>query len=506
MNQESIFWQLVQQLVIEKDYRIIHISSEQKEVWLEGLSNKKAPIIRLYRYDLDWSTWLQRDLEYVSQQVVEFKKQLGKRSLQAVNIYVSTYPPVDDWEFRVKDPYEKNKVTVSSIVLHEGNRDQSVAQISSFIGTELNVDNYKEMDEMEIFHLKETILTTSQQKVNKEKQLFQQGKPFFTYIFILFHLIMFYILETNGGSQNPETLVKYGAKFNQAILEGEWWRFFTPIVLHIGMIHLLLNTMALFYLGVAVERIYGNFRFLIIYLFAGFSGSLASFVFSPSLSAGASGAIFGCFGALLFLGIVHPKIFFRTMGANILVLIGINLAIGFTIPGIDNAGHIGGLIGGFLASATVHLPQHKKYLHRLFGLVIAVGATTFMLNQGFHAENPAALLNQAEKQIQEGNLQEARNTLSALEGKEENFPQMLFYLSYINLEEGKVEEAIRQLEKLVSLEPDLHEAHYNLSLAFVKQEEWEKALDSINKAIELDSSGENYINVRTEVRKQLDMD
>lgn len=116
----------------------------------------------------------------------------------------------------------------------------------------------------------------------------------------------------------------------------------TPIVLHIGLLHLLMNTLALFYLGSAVERVYGNIRFLFIYLAAGFGGTLASFIFSPTLSAGASGAIFGCFGALLYFGLIYPSLFFRTMGFNILVVLGINLAFGFTIPGIDNAGHIGG--------------------------------------------------------------------------------------------------------------------------------------------------------------------
>ncbi|CAG9619301.1 rhomboid family protein [Sutcliffiella rhizosphaerae] len=504
MKQDIVLWQLVQQLVVDQDYRVLHISPEQTEIWLEGLSNKKAPIIRLYRYDLDWSNWLQRDLEYVSKHVINFKKQLGKRSLSALNIYVSTYPPVDDWEFRVKEPYEANKIKIKSVVLHEGNIEHAVKQISRDIGEELKINEHIEMEELELYHLRENTLNFSAQKVQKEKQIFQQGKPFFTYIFILLHLVMFYLLETNGGSQNPETLIKHGAKFNPSILEGEWWRFFTPIVLHIGLLHLLLNTMALFYLGTAVERIYGNVRFLIIYLFAGFAGSLASFVFTSSLSAGASGAIFGCFGALLFIGLVHPKLFFRTMGANILVLIGINLAIGFTIPGIDNAGHIGGLIGGFLASATVHLPKHKKPIQRLLGFGLALVLTNLLINQGFHEENPNMLLNQAKAHIQQNEYQVARNILSKLEDREEEYPETLFHLSYINLQEGNYEEAIDQLERLVTLTPELHEAHYNLSLAYVQQQDWNNALESINKAIELDSTGENYQNVRAEIMKQLE--
>lgn len=499
MKQDILFWQLIQHFVVTKEYRILHISPDQNELWLENLTHKKAPIIRVYRHDLDWSTWLQRDIENASSHVVNFKQQLRKRRLHAFNIYVSSYPPVDDWEFRVNEPFENEKTELHSIVLHEANTQSALNRISHLTGDEITVKEEVELDDLGLYHLKQTVLNTSSQRDKKERSLFQHGKPLFTYFFIFLHLVMFYLLETNGGSQNPETLVKYGAKYNPAILEGEWWRFFTPIVLHIGFLHLILNTMAIYYLGTAVERIYGNVRFLAIYLFAGFAGSLASFVFTSSLSAGASGAIFGCFGALLFVGIIHPKMFFRTMGTNILVLIGINLAIGFTIPGIDNAGHIGGLIGGFLASAVVHLPKHKKFVQRILGLAIAAGLTFFLLQEGYNGENPTAQIKQAESLVQQEQYEEAYNLLIDLEDKEEEFPEVLFYLSYIDIQEGKIEDAKNRLERLTTLQPTFHEAHYNLALVYLELNETEKASDSIDKAIELDSSVEAYNNLRTEI-------
>ncbi|MCG1022645.1 rhomboid family protein [Sutcliffiella horikoshii] len=506
MKQDIVFWQLVQHFVIKKEYRILHISPDQMEVWLEGLNHKKAPIIRLYRHDLDWSTWLQRDIENASHHVVNFKNQLRKRSLHALNIYVSSYPPVDDWEFRIEEPFIKNKAELHSIVVHEGNLHRALNEISNITGDEVEVKEDLVMEEQGLYHLKQSVLNASSQRVKMEQSIFQHGKPLFTYLFIFLHLVMFYLLETNGGSQNPETLVQYGAKYNPAILEGEWWRFFTPIVLHIGVLHLLLNTMALFYLGSAVERIYGNARFLLIYLFAGFAGSLASFVFTSSLSAGASGAIFGCFGALLFVGMTYPKLFFRTMGMNILVLIGINLAIGFTIPGIDNAGHIGGLIGGFLASAVVHLPKHKKTIPRVLGLGAAVGLTYFLLIQGYDSENPNLLLSQAETMIQQEDFEEARGLLTQLEDKEKEYPEVLFYLSFINIKEGRIEEAREQLERLTAIAPEFHEAYYNLALVYLELDETQKASSSINKAVELDSKGENYINLQTEINRMVEGD
>ncbi|MCA1318975.1 rhomboid family intramembrane serine protease [Bacillus tianshenii] len=503
MKQDFVFWHMLNSLVVTHEYRIIHISPDHKEVWLEGLGNKQAPIIRVYRYDLDWSTWLQRDMEKTAFQVANFRKQLRKSKLSAVNIYVSTYPPVDDWEFRLQEPLEKNKATVNSVVVHEGNLEHSCNRISNLIGKEVKVEVENE-DEEALHHLKQIVLDASARAIKKEKELFQFGKPLFTYLFIAVQVIAFFILEMNGGSQNTETLIQYGAKFNPLILEGEWWRFFTPIFLHIGVLHLMLNTLALFYLGTAVERIYGNIRFLFVYLFAGFAGSLASFVFTPSISAGASGAIFGCFGALLFVGIAYPKVFLRTMGMNILVLIGVNLTIGFAIPGIDNAGHIGGLIGGFLAAAIVHLPKHIKPLPRILGLLLAGALTFYMLDYGYNNENPYTQISQAESLLQKGEYDQAYDMLIPLEEQKNEYPEVLFYLSFIDIKKGRINDAESRLVDVTALQPDFHEAHYNLALVYLEMKKTEKALVSIERAIEIEPDGANYENIRSEIIQSLD--
>src|SRR5690625_6084003 len=140
--------------------------------------------------------------------------------------------------------------------------------------------------------------------------------------------MMFFILEINGGSTDVETLIQFGAKYNPAMIDGEWWRLISSMFLHIGFFHLAMNMLALYYLGVAVERIYGSRRFLMIYFLAGIAGSLTSFAFSINVSAGASGAIFGLFGAMLFFGIIHKKVFFQTMGRNIITIVAINIKIG----------------------------------------------------------------------------------------------------------------------------------------------------------------------------------
>ena len=159
-------------------------------------------------------------------------------------------------------------------------------------------------------------------------------------------------MELAGGSQNSRVLVRFGANFGPLILEGQTWRFFTSMFLHIGLAHLAFNAYALFIFGLEMERLYGPDRYITIYILAGLFGSLASFAWRgpEGLSAGASGAIFGVIGMNLAYFLLHRQTFGRfgrQRMMNTLFIIGINLVFGFTVPGIDNMAHLGGLVAGF---------------------------------------------------------------------------------------------------------------------------------------------------------------
>lgn len=166
-----------------------------------------------------------------------------------------------------------------------------------------------------------------------------------------------------------EVLNTVGAKDPVALAQGQWWRFATPIFVHIGLIHFLFNTLGLFYIGYQLERVLGARWFLAIYLLAGIAGNISSSVFTVAMSAGASGALFGLLGAGYFLE--------RTIGDHIESLTGhrprqrvysgmvfINVILGLLIPGIDNAAHIGGLaVGAGLTFMMVHVRPNQ--LHRV---------------------------------------------------------------------------------------------------------------------------------------------
>ncbi|UII54860.1 rhomboid family intramembrane serine protease [Cytobacillus spongiae] len=492
------FWRLVYQLITEHDYRLIQMSTDQKEIWLEKSENKQAQLIRILQKDLDWSNWMQRDIQLTASNGERVRKQMIRGEVNVVNIYVSAYPPVDDYEFRLDSAYltENQKTNVHSYIIDRTNVDQELVRIGSRLQIDLDIPIITDQFDQAAEALKRDTLSYAVQKVKSEKSLFEYGKPFFTYLFIIVQVAMFLLLEAAGGSTNTSTLIKYGAKFNPLILEGEWWRFITPIFLHIGVLHLLMNTLALYFLGVAVEKIFGNSRFLFIYIVAGLFGSLASFLFSPNISAGASGAIFGCFGALLYFGLIYPKLFFRTMGMNVIVVIAINLVFGFTVPGIDNAGHIGGLVGGFLATGIVHFPKKKKPIMQLLFLVGSGLLVGGILAYGFNHPNQMvdeqSIAIMAKEYVQMEEYEKAEDLLTEYIDENQSSTKILFLLSFAEIKSGNLTDAKAHLIKVIELDTTFHEAYYNLALIYLDENDVANAKRNVEAALKINPEQDDY--------------
>lgn len=169
-----------------------------------------------------------------------------------------------------------------------------------------------------------------------------------TYILIAITALVFLGQTMTTRWLGYDLLLTLGAKSRAEILNGEMWRFFTPVFLHIGLTHIFVNMYSLYAIGPAVERFFGTRRFLITYLLAGFSGVVLSLALSPYPSAGASGAIFGMLGALAAFLYRHRTLFgrFGRLQLRQIILVALlNLGLGL-MPGIDNWGHLGGLFAG----------------------------------------------------------------------------------------------------------------------------------------------------------------
>jgi len=159
-------------------------------------------------------------------------------------------------------------------------------------------------------------------------------------------------IQDKDNNALSSVLIAFGAKDNDLILQGQYWRFVTPIFLHANLLHLGLNMLNLAVLGVFLERLVGHIRFLLIYVTTGIVSIIASFYFMPQeISVGASGAIFGLVGAYSGFVLMQRRAF-RKGGIPallwLIIVIAGNLSIGFFVPNVDNYVHLGGLLSGCL--------------------------------------------------------------------------------------------------------------------------------------------------------------
>ena len=192
--------------------------------------------------------------------------------------------------------------------------------------------------------------------------------PVVTWVLLGVNALVWLATTAASATTNSGILLDFGAMFGPRIANGEYWRLFTATFLHAGVAHLAINGLWLLILGQLVERAFGHVRFLVIYVLAGLSGSVASYLFNPiAVGLGASGAVFGVMGALAAFFVALRGVsggMARRNLTGVLVIAGIILAYGFISrpgpedPDIDNWAHLGGLVGGFLVGLAL-APRYR---------------------------------------------------------------------------------------------------------------------------------------------------
>jgi rhomboid protease GluP len=271
-----------------------------------------------------------------------------------------------------------------------------------------------------------------------------------------------------------QQLLDLGAIYGPLVFEGEWWRVASATFVHIGFLHLFFNMWCLWSLGSAAERMFGNLTFLVIYILSGIGGSLASLAWHPSvLSAGASGAVFGIAGALvsmLYFGhILVPRQVVRDLLSSLAFFVGFNLLLGSVLVGIDNAGHIGGLVVGLGLGAVLHRPlpygSRPWFRFLIVPAVILLFIATAQAALEKSAANPDLLAENARRLASEGKKEEA---LAMFEKAAELAPKSAplandLGAAYLDLK--RIDDAIASFTRAVELDPQLYEPQRNLAVA-----------------------------------------
>jgi rhomboid protease GluP len=238
---------------------------------------------------------------------------------------------------------------------------------------------------------KDTAFTEGREFYAKLQQLpLAKGAASVTNILIGANVVVFVIMGLLGAgwleTASMDPYIRYVANNGAITTSGEWWRLVTCMFAHYGLLHLALNMWALFQVGHFVERLFGRVIYLLGYLGSGIIGSLATLIWHGDkvMSAGASGAVFGVYGLLLGYLVREkhgmPRSVLQPMMKSTLTFAGYNLVFGAVYPQIDNAAHIGGLLGGALLGWIGALPLDRELRRQRFaprlgqGVVAAIAA------------------------------------------------------------------------------------------------------------------------------------
>lgn len=318
-----------------------------------------------------------------------------------------------------------------------------------------------------------------------------------TFVLLGINLLIFMLMELAGGSKNPDVLLDFGASYGPYTRRGEYWRLVMPMFIHIGILHLLVNTYALFLLGRILEQVYGYGRFSLLYVGCGVGSSLLSMTMSEHVSAGASGAIFGIAGGMLTVGFLHrqavPRRWGRVFGRGIVPFIVLNLILGLSIPGIDSWGHLGGLMSGAVLAALIppaaesdpHAPSSEKPSQAVvvIPLALVLLAMAATVDRYRVSQEVTRLLEEGARLQAQGELEEARNRFEEAARRSSVDARPFVALGWLYLREEKVPEAIRAYEKAHELSPASLAAQLGLAAAYQRQGENEKARELIESVL-----------------------
>lgn len=366
-SDDLVVMSLINYFITEKNYNPMIIHGLNDEIWLENL-NEDYKIVRIVSHHIHNKEQLDFDKFKLSRIV----KQVKKKTLSFKVKVLSIYTDLEDDKILSNDDIYINK--------EEDINNPKLTNVFPNIVEKTKVDE----NGLEYF-IKVTDNINQKNESKIAEKIFSFKKPIVTYSLIFICILVFILMYVLGnGSTDNYTLLVFGANVDTLTKNGDYYRLFTSMFLHIGILHLLCNMYSLYIIGKEVENVFGKVKYLIIYLLSGIAGSILSLAFNHNtICAGASGAIFGLLGALLYFGYYYRTYLGATLTRTIIPVIVLNLIIGFTSSGIDNAAHIGGLVGGILIAMAVGVPDKSNNNNKINGIVLSLIYFGFIIYLSF---------------------------------------------------------------------------------------------------------------------------
>lgn len=372
---------LIHYFITEQGYNPIILHGAKDEIWLEN-SEQDYQIVRIVTNYIHNDEQFDFDI-YKTQQIMRrIKRKTFTFKMNALSIFINLGENVHLDEAEVEH--------IDCIELKDINDIQNYDFVTETFPTITKIDRVTEKG-LELFmKLTEEINHKNQEDAEKAEDVFSKKRPVVTYALLISNFVLFLAMILSGANLftvEANTLYNFGGLVNFSQMDSytEVYRLITSMFLHGGLVHFLFNMYALYIIGPQLESFFGKAKYLTIYLGSGIIGGLLSMLFLGNnvVTVGASGAIFGLIGALLYFGYHYRVYLGSVIKSQIIPLILFNFMLGFMLPGIDIVAHLGGLFGGYLVSKMVGVKYKSTKMDQINGAIMTSILVVFLAYMNF---------------------------------------------------------------------------------------------------------------------------
>jgi len=366
-NKDEMVMKILHYFVTEENYRPIIVNGVQNEIWLENLDND----ISLVRININYihnEEQLFSDLRKANAIRRSIKRKTYSFKMNVLNILVDVRDEVEVLSDKEIESIKINKIgdLKKNKIMNEFFPKFKEKVVSKTTGV------------MGMFQMTEELNDKTIRDDKKLAKIFKENTlPILTMVLIIVNVFVYFLMLFNY-----EKFIQTLGNYYVYLQQGEVWRLISSMFLHGDVIHLMSNMLALYMVGPMIEKYYGRWKYAIIYFGSGIMGNLLSAVLGNYYAIGASGAIFGLFGALMYFGYKYRATLDGFLRSGIVPVIIFNLILSIMVPSIDFYGHLGGLIGGVLITYTLGVANKSEFRDRINGIVmtlIFVGFLIYML-------------------------------------------------------------------------------------------------------------------------------
>lgn len=364
---------LLHYFITEKNYNPIILQGVENEIWLENLK-EDYQIVRIV------SGYIHNDeqFDFDKFKTKRIMKKIKRKTLSLFNMNVASFFLNLGDNVNLEEANTTNSLCIKIAEEEDFNDNEMVKKNFPDMTKKLN---FTEKGAELFMKITGDINKHNQEDAKKVEKVFKSKFPLVTYILIALNLIFFFVPYAFGESQS---ILLELCVHGPSIRYGQYYRLITGAFIHSGLWHLLFNCYTLYVIGSQIESYLGKAKYTVIYFVSILFASLLSITFNGNTaSVGASGAIFGLMGALLYFGYHYRVYLGNVMKSQIVPLILLNLLFGFIVTGVDNAAHIGGLIGGALITMALGVKNKSSWFEEVNGWIITIIFLVFVTYLAF---------------------------------------------------------------------------------------------------------------------------